>query len=654
MLIPVSLNSSQRDKEHMIRAGKRKKRMSAVVSMTFLQLMEEMDRRVAAGEISATTIPNLKSALRAFLKSFGMSEQAVIGSVLRRSALRNLRLHIEGLKAEGRDSAYIANRKSLLSKWFALVNEIDRVDAITNHRKTPLQLALDEILAKTSLSASAIAKAAGVSKASFRRWLNGANVQQRALPSLRRLERFFAIEAGSLVRLASNERIAGSPQEESAAAIKYRERLAVAAKDPYRLKKVSASLREEWRAFLVHKTEKIPVLKRQSRGAWATTAVVTDGETEQNWFAFVDGRHVPTAAVVWAQVASYLGWLSREKALGGAGMNPDETQTLAWLANKPLVHAFLNWMIRRADNKAHNGVVGFAKQIATLTHPKHGYLTQKPEILHQLPCAHQPDDWFEHCTAIYGWASEMHQTLTDNGIEQSREPTEPIKDVLALNNPLEAVADMIVRMKSEQPVTGGGEEAVWARDVLLVKLLASNPLRAKNLKLLTYRSDNTGKLYRPLTGGWAIRIPKEEFKNAKGAAKEREYHMPVDASVWPEIESYLKTYRPMLPDADKVDYVFLSSMNEKPEGYVGVWKSLNRRIFKLTRQFLWKCPGIGSHAFRYIVATSILKQSPGEWDTAASVLHDKVETVKKHYAHLKSADGAVRMYALLSSTFARM
>lgn len=108
LLIPVSLNSSQRDKEHVIRAGKRKKRMSAVVSMTFLQLMEEMDRRVAAGEISASTIPNLKSALRSFIKSLGTSEHAVIGSVLRRSANRNLRQHIEGLQAEGRDRAYIA------------------------------------------------------------------------------------------------------------------------------------------------------------------------------------------------------------------------------------------------------------------------------------------------------------------------------------------------------------------------------------------------------------------------------------------------------------------------------------------------------------------------------------------------------------------
>lgn len=616
--------------------------------------MEEMERRVAAGEISATAIPNLKSALRAFLKSFGISEQAAIGSVLRRSALRNLNLHIECLKTEGRDGSYIANRKSLMKKWFELVNTVDRIDAIANNRKTPLQLALDEILIKTSLSATAVAKAAGISTASLRRWLNGANVQQRALPSLRRLERFFAMEAGSLVSLASNERMAAPGPEEMAAAIEYRERLAVAAKDPYLLKEASAGLREEWHDYLGHKTEKVPVLKRHSRGAWATTDLVTTAETEQNWFAFLDGRHVPTASVVWTQVASFLGWLSRDKALGGAGMSLDATQTLAWLTNKPLVHTYLNWMIRRSDNKAHNGVVGVVKQIASLTHPKHGYLTQHPEILNRLPQAYQPENWFENCKAIYSWASETQKNLTESGIELSREPTEPIKDVLELNNPLEAVADMVVRMKSEQPVTGGVIEAIWARDVFLVKFLSSIPLRAKNAKLLTYKRDNTGKLYRTPSGGWAVRIPKEEFKNAKGAAKDRDFNMPVDASLWGDIEIYLNTYRPMLPDADKVDYVFLSSKVEKTRGYVGVWVSLNRHIAVLTRKYLWRCPGIGSHAFRYIVATSILKRRPGEWETAADVLHDKVETVKKHYAHLRSADGATRMYELFSSTFARM
>lgn len=104
----------------------------------------------------------------------------------------------------------------------------------------------------------------------------------------------------------------------------------------------------------------------------------------------------------------------------------------------------------------------------------------------------------------------------------------------------------------------------------------------------------------------------------------------------------------------KCDLVFLSSSDDEKEHDFGVWHSLHRRVFYLTRRYLWNCPGVGSHAFRHIIPTSILKAHPEEWETAAWVLHDLVETVKKNYAHLKSSDGAERMYTLLGSTFARM
>ena len=80
---------------------------------------------------------------------------------------------------------------------------------------------------------------------------------------------------------------------------------------------------------------------------------------------------------------------------------------------------------------------------------------------------------------------------------------------------------------------------------------------------------------------------------------------------------------------------------------------MNRRVFILTAKYLWGCPGVGPHAFRHIVATAILKNSLNDWQTAALVLHDRVETVQKHYAHLRSSDGARRMHDIFEKTFAR-
>ncbi|WP_051377457.1 hypothetical protein [Paraburkholderia dilworthii] len=628
--------------------------MSAVSTLTFRDLSEKMQQSVANGETPASALPNLKSALRAFLVNFGVSEESTVGSLLRRSYYRNLRLHVEKLQAEGRDKSYIANRKSLMGKWCSLVTHLDRIEAAASNRMSPFQSALNELLARSKTTVAGLARAAGISKATLGGWLKGALPNPRAVPSLKRLERFFALESNTLLNLAYERQNFRPVEAAPAMVIPYRERLARASKDTYRLKQVSDSLAREWLDFVVHKTEKLPELRRYSRGVWVTTDLVTEGETARNWYCFTKGKHVPTARIVWVHVTSFLGWLNRTRELGGAGLNNDEVQTLAWFSSKRMVHRYMNWLIERADDKVHGGVLDFASLIASLNHPQHGYLTQMPELREGLPEGHRPQAWKDACHEAYTWAAETKKNLLVAGVEHSREPMAPIKKVLELDDPLEAVADMISRMKSSRPTIGGAREAIWARDLLLIKLMASNPLRAKNMKLLTYRADNTGNLYRRPDGSWFIRIEKRAFKNAKGAAKSRDYDMPVNHVVWGDIERYLNVYRSMLPDADKVDYVFLSSSDEKPQGNVGAWQSLNRRVFYLTRRYLWDCPGIGTHSFRYIIGTATLKKAPGAWDAAAAVLHDEVDTVKAHYAHLRPSDGGNFVHTLLDSAFARM
>ncbi|MGF6858476.1 hypothetical protein [Paraburkholderia sp. CI3] len=628
--------------------------MPAVSTLTFRELSEKMQQRVDNGDIPASALPNLKSALRAFLANFDVSEESTVGSLLRSSYYRNLRLHVEKLQAEGRDKSYIANRKSLMGKWCSLVTHLDRVDAAGANCMSPFQSALSELLTRSRTTVAGLARAAGISKSTLGGWLKGALPNPRAVPSLKRLERFFALDSNTLLSLAYERQYFRPVETASAIKIPYRARLAAATQDMYRLKCVSDSLAREWSDLVTHKTEKLPELQRYSRGVWVTTDLVTEAETDRNRYCFTKGKYVPTARIVWVHVTCFLGWLNRTRERGGAGLSSDEVQTLAWFSSKRMVHRYLKWRIERAEEKVHGGVLEFASLVASLNHPQHGYLTQMPELRERLPEGHRPQVWKDACQEAYTWAAETKKNLQVAGVELSREPMAPIKTVLELDDPLEAVADMISRMKSCRPITGGAHEAIWARDLLLIKLMASNPLRAKNMKLLTYRADNTGNLYRRPDGRWFIRIEKRAFKNAKGAAKSRDYDMPVNHVAWADIERYLNVYRPMLPDADKVDFVFLSSTDEQSEGYVGVWKSLNRRVFYLTRRYLWDCPGIGTHGFRYIIGTATLKKAPGAWDAAAAVLHDEVDTVKAHYAHLRPSDGGTFVHTLLDSAFARM
>ncbi|MGY4726802.1 hypothetical protein [Burkholderia pyrrocinia] len=159
--------------------------MSAVSTLTFRELSEKMHQRVANGEIPASTLPNLKSALRAFLASFGVSEEAVVGSLMRRSYYRNLRLHVERLQAEGRDKTYIANRKSLMGKWCSLVTHLDRIAAATSNSMSPFQSTLDELLTQSQTTVAGLARAAGISTGTLRGWVKGALPHPSAVPSLK-------------------------------------------------------------------------------------------------------------------------------------------------------------------------------------------------------------------------------------------------------------------------------------------------------------------------------------------------------------------------------------------------------------------------------------------------------------------------------------
>lgn len=650
LLVPVSLNDSLTHSKGGCRAPTKIKRMPNPTTITYGKLMELMSEKLASSPNAQQALGNLNSALRAFMEKLSITKNCAVGSTLRASYYRNLAAHVESLSAEGRNSNYIANRKCLIAKWRQLLLELDRQHAAENKQRTPLQAALRDIL-NHGFSVKRVAADAGVCLSSLRRWLNGASPNRKAYPSLRRLETFFGLHAGALVDLCTHD--SGRPCDAAAGQappVEYRERLAKASRQPYALKDAAPSLRKEWSELVAHKVERLVLLERQAKGIWS---MAKERETDSRWYCFHDHHYVPTAAVNWQHVSQYLGWLALDTQSGGVGIPREEVQTLTWLLATKLLQRYLKWRISKAGGVVHGGLRVFITFIHSLTHPRTGFLTQQPEWARSISLFAHPlgtTAWDDNCLAASSWTKKMQATLGGDYTE-SRNSFEALQSVLELGNPMDAVADMVGRMRADWPSTGGIAEAIWSRDLVLIKVLASNPLRAKNLATMTYSDDNTGNLYQRGDGSWHIRFPKRAFKNFRGAAKDRDYDMPVEQSMWRDIERYLKHYRPLLPHAKEVSYVFLSSTGHQSPG---PWEKLNRRVGALTRSYLWRCPGVGPHAFRHICATAILKASPNDWQTAALVLHDQVATVEKHYAHLRSCDGAQRMQNLLASAFRRM
>ena len=67
--------------------------------------------------------------------------------------------------------------------------------------------------------------------------------------------------------------------------------------------------------------------------------------------------------------------------------------------------------------------------------------------------------------------------------------------------------------------------------------------------------------------------------------------------------------------------------------------ALEQAFRDATRRFLNGCKGFGPHAVRHLVATDYIKNREGGWQTAADVLHDTVEVVRRAYAFLRAEDG---------------
>lgn len=104
------------------------------------------------------------------------------------------------------------------------------------------------------------------------------------------------------------------------------------------------------------------------------------------------------------------------------------------------------------------------------------------------------------------------------GLPDAYDSFAPIMHILQMAQPMDAIADMVQRMRADRPVLDPKAEAIWARDIVLIKLLASNPIRRRNLIHLTWRADNTGELHQREDGSWWLKIHKSRFKNTRGAA----------------------------------------------------------------------------------------------------------------------------------------
>lgn len=643
--VPGTLNySPEGAKRRMGGSCKRKRSMQPItyelLKAAMLQHLESADSRRTRQVFS-----NLNSALGNFLSDLGIPSDAVVGIELRKSFHKLRSRHLEAMQEAGREAQSIRDRKSLLGKWRDLLLTLDRIQAADSNAQPPFTQALLEAI-PNGVSVKLLARQAGIPYATLKRWRLGVLPTARSLATVARLERYLALPPGQLTDLLGCGARAADKDTNNVMSVKtraYRERLSALVAEHYRLHDVCEALRDQWREFVDYKTNMLTFgLKRGGR--WKPSSLHPGpSAVQRKWYAFSSaGEYVPTAQINWTQTSGFLGWLVKY----GGGVPGAEA--LAWLVDINVLNRYMDWWLKRTNGKVHTGHIGFVNFVLTLVHPKTGYLTQRSDLRFSLPSIVSEERWAEMCRTAF---TELkgHQSTLKQDATKSRDPRDAIEQILRLEDPLLALKDMRHRMRADRPTPGTMVEAIWGRDLALVGLMMSTALRAKNLKHLTSLPDKKLHLRQRENGHWELFIPREEFKNADGAARNRDYLIELDPGIYRDLEAYIKYYRPVLlhGNTSATDLLFVTT----EQGLKNLpWNSLNRRIEVLTRKYLMGCPGVGPHAIRHIVATAIIKRT-GEFNTAALVLHDKEETVRKHYAHVLAEDGHVRYQKLFPDLF---
>lgn len=608
----------------------------------------EARRDLSLGEQQAL---NRASALRQFLEHQGLSYATPVGQELGEGFDDALTDFVQAKTEQGRRPRSIANTRSALRQWakywrqLVASRDAPKFEGLADAIKYYGQRL--ETATGTPFKPGRISRLAGLGSGYIHALLTAdvKTFKANKLENLGKVEelldapptsltRFVAVEREGLAKTFANKR----------RTTRFGKQVSELLSDQYRLKELPPQLLQEVRDFIRFKTSVRPPSKLIRNQKWRTKPVGECAATQRVVsIVSLDGKTFSAAAARFLHMVEQFFGIMVQK-----GHDPAKF-SLAWMCDRDLVDIVIEFAAERVGAVTMS-TVDLIETIRTLVYDKGGWLYQQPQFASRLytPTAMASEEWQTWCTETRTYLRDVIANLAkDNLIKKGRDTGEPISDILQRDHPITALLEIVEGMErylkkyESQPLTMNGiAKAVLQRDILIFKIMTVQPHRARMMKILKWTKENTGNLYKRANGAWAIRFESEDFKNENGAAKERAYDVALPIELSEEIQSYLDNVRPNFsPDGD---YVFVPEKRrgraaEGRDTQGGKW--LNVMIRYRTRCFLKGCIGFGPHAIRHIVATDYIKNNPGSFLVAAHILHDKLETVLRAYAHLKAADG---------------
>lgn len=624
------------------------------------------------------TARNLRAALLMFLESCGKSATDRIGAELTSGFDKALRKHEKRLYQEGFAAGkpeeilkqHLSVQKSRVRNWHNAMGLLLEKSGMPSFFHAQLM----QLFEKDNISVGELSKRAGVPKRTLYSWIREHLMPaRRSIRYIRALERYYQLPPDTLVvRLRYARPTEGRDGFMTAARCQTSFGLALShlTQLQYLLKPFPPQLQAEWEALKKYKTAPLQRTRNEParNGRWREDDETRPGSAHrlhtllQSFFGFLALPQRAPAHTVEKIDRMDLSEQPDEpynrdwaiKAMQGKGVEQN-ILSLAWFSDAELVLEYVEFM-RHRTGVYNNGTITAITSAMALLREGTGYLRQQPQSRHKLAVRLETkDDWDKWCADNFRLLAQAYRDII-NGTDfmMARDPFEPIASILSRNVPATALFDLAKAIERDKPTPGNTHRAhaQHMRDYLLIRMLSFYPLRIKH-----YSDMKLGEnLYQDEDGGWRLRFPARSFKNDRGASR-RDYDVQIDPSLWPVIIEYLNMHRPHLyGGADLDGYVFLKGAHPpelqksaKPQRIDQ--KGFLRILHRLTSRHLGLL--FGPHAIRHIIATTILKQRPMDWRTAADALHDTEETVRQRYAHLSIAIGVAEVNKLMSGLFSQ-
>lgn len=360
---------------------------------------------------------------------------------------------------------------------------------------------------------------------------------------------------------------------------------------------------------------------------------------------------------------------------------------MGFLLFPELIRTNFEFVALRTRKAPSHWIVDWIRKWIRLLDPATGFIAQSPRMAERLVTIQDRDgnyivspediakakaDWAGACAK----AREGYAKLRKSSSKKAKRGQDPLADILPileLSNPFLAFRMLCKGVRAAfRPDKRDFDGAEAARDVVVVGLLTQCAFRGSTME----RLDLKHLVRDRKTGRWWMRVPRELFKNKDGPFFRvgqsdtfrpfYEKQLQDKHGLYEAIESYLGWARAEILK-NKKGYKTDALLVTKPKLRRGVRRRANplhpgrldrdhlsRMIHELTarhvgydekrRKGIKGVKSFGTHRFRAILATAVMKRSRGRHPKAeaAHAIHDSLDTVER-YVRFMPSDTAVSL-----------